>query len=75
MSVLCHAALRMVTQTINNQSASWDKIDKLCAHSDKRDPADMLRRTLMAAFLLRCLVVAGYFGKQTEKENDCKYEF
>ncbi|CAG9812403.1 unnamed protein product [Phaedon cochleariae] len=68
MSVLAHAALRMVTQ---NELArcleiyedrSKEKVYALCTNAGQRSAEDFLQRTLMAAFLLRCLQKCGYFG-------------
>ncbi|XP_030751976.1 SET and MYND domain-containing protein 4-like [Sitophilus oryzae] len=67
MSILAHSALRMVTQ--NGLKKSLDiyhnrkneKIYALCTHVQQRPPLDFFQRSLMAAFLLRCLQMSGFF--------------
>lgn len=77
MSILSHTALRMITQ---NQLADClsiyknrmnEKVYSLCTNSDKRSVEDFFQRTLMAAFLLRCLQKCGYFGNTSK--DDGKY--
>lgn len=76
MSVLAHAALRMITQITsekckriyNNRQSEW--VYTLCTNSSVRPPADFLQRTLMAAFLLRCLQKSNYFGHAEESQAD-----
>lgn len=75
MSILCHTALRMITQNPLKQcleaynNKSQDKIFQLCANSKLRPPEDYLQRTIMAAFLLRCLQKGGYFEDSEANEN------
>lgn len=69
MSILSLITLRMVTQTnVQKQLEIFDdrekeKVYTLCTNASMREPADFLQRTLMIAFLLRSLQVAGYFGR------------
>lgn len=73
MSVLCHAALRLITQEKTIDREKMEKVYRLCAHSEKRDPIDMLRRTLMATFLLRCLQISDYFEEREKEEDQSKF--
>lgn len=72
MSILSHAALRLITQNrLENVLEAYknngkEKIFRLCTNSEKRTAHDFLQRTLMACFLLRCLQKSGYFGKRDE---------
>ncbi|XP_050511359.1 SET and MYND domain-containing protein DDB_G0284059-like isoform X1 [Diabrotica virgifera virgifera] len=81
MSILAHTALRMVTQQKLEKcleiykNKSEEKIFNLCTNSDKRDSEDFFQRTLMAAFLLRCLQKCGYFGAQNDSELPTEDEF
>ncbi|KAJ8968518.1 hypothetical protein NQ317_004394 [Molorchus minor] len=67
MSILSHTAFRMITQ--NNldrcleiyKDRSKEKVYSLCTNASIRQPIDFFQRTLMAAFLLRCLQKSGYF--------------
>ncbi|KAF2893355.1 hypothetical protein ILUMI_12818 [Ignelater luminosus] len=75
MSILCHTALRMITQNplkkcleaCNNQSE--EEIFKLCANSNLRPPEDFFQRSIMAIFLLRSLQKGGYFEDSEANEN------
>ncbi|XP_017778668.1 PREDICTED: SET and MYND domain-containing protein 4-like [Nicrophorus vespilloides] len=68
MSILSHTSLRMVTQNTPermyaiNKDRSLERIYSLCSLAENRASDDFLQRTLMAAFLLRCLQKSGYFG-------------
>lgn len=65
MSILCHLALRLVTQAGTPEKAIEIANDLgLCAHAEHRNQEDYFRRTLMAAFLLRCLQKADFFGRR-----------
>ncbi|KAJ8934002.1 hypothetical protein NQ314_013637 [Rhamnusium bicolor] len=61
MSILSHTALRMITQNSLKRcleiykDRKKEKVYSLCTNSSLRSPEDFLQRTLMAAFLLRCL--------------------
>lgn len=79
MSVLCHLALRMITKfdlstcLQKHKQKSILPIYKLCALDKQRDIRDLLYRTLMAVFLVRCLQISDYFptdniGTLTEDE-------
>ncbi|VEN35061.1 unnamed protein product, partial [Callosobruchus maculatus] len=76
MSILSHTALRMVTQIPLDEclkiykNRSNKKVYSLCTNADKRSGEDFLQRTLMAAFLLKCLQKSGYFGKSSKAENE-----
>ncbi|KAK5640889.1 hypothetical protein RI129_009436 [Pyrocoelia pectoralis] len=62
MSVLCHLALRMVTQlSLKESLAKYEDKRPFCTNSHLRLPEDFLQRTLMTAFLLRCLQKSNYF--------------
>lgn len=71
MSILSHTALRMITQ--NNlkyclevyKDRKRDRAFGLCTNEKLRTPEDFLQRTLMAAFLLRCLQKSGYFPNRS----------
>lgn len=68
MSILCHVALRMVTQAGTPEKVLEEgKMlrDTFCAHTEHRDPEDHFKRTLMTAFLLRCLQKVEFFGRRT----------
>lgn len=77
MSILAHVALRMVTQqSLERQLKIFDgkhkeQVYSLCTNASMRKSGDFLQRTLMAAFLLRCLQESGYFKRNT---NDGKYD-
>ncbi|XP_044252306.1 SET and MYND domain-containing protein DDB_G0273589-like [Tribolium madens] len=68
MSVLSLMALRIITQQNLTQTLGiYDRKDtnalyNLCTNETKRQNCDFLQRSLMAAFLLRCLQKSGYFG-------------
>ncbi|XP_044743193.1 uncharacterized protein LOC123305516 [Chrysoperla carnea] len=74
MSVLCHLALRMITKHGLEQCLEMYKnkdklpIYKLCTLSKQRDSKDFLYRTLMAAFMLRCLQVVDFFPNKNINE-------
>lgn len=73
MSILCFLALRTFTQSSSvdeGLATANGLISKLCAHKDLRTPQDYLQRTLMSAFLLRCLQKCGYFGRRTTESAD-----
>uniref|UniRef100_A0A182N656 SET domain-containing protein n=1 Tax=Anopheles dirus TaxID=7168 RepID=A0A182N656_9DIPT len=70
MSILCHVALRMVTQAGTPQRVIEEGRmlrETFCAHTEHRDPEDHFKRTLMTAFLLRCLQKAEFFGRRTSE--------
>lgn len=79
MSILSHTALRMITQNSLKKSLeiyknrSKEFIYSLCTNANMRQNDDFLQRTLMAAFLLRCLQKSGYFN--TKGEEGMYYEF
>ncbi|XP_055607598.1 SET and MYND domain-containing protein 4 [Uranotaenia lowii] len=67
MSILCYLALRLVTQAGTPQKAiemGKELAGILCAHSEQREQEDYFQRTLMAAFLLRLLQKAEFFGRR-----------
>ncbi|XP_053690963.1 SET and MYND domain-containing protein 4 [Sabethes cyaneus] len=67
MSILCHLALRLVTQAGTPEKAiemGKELREALCAHSESRNQEDYFQRSLMAAFLLRCLQKAEFFGRR-----------
>ncbi|XP_055636198.1 SET and MYND domain-containing protein 4 isoform X2 [Toxorhynchites rutilus septentrionalis] len=67
MSILCHLALRLITQAGSPEKAievGTEFRQSLCSHSEFRDPEDYFQRALMAAFLLRCLQKAEFFGRR-----------
>lgn len=75
MSILAHVALRMITQKPLDYLLERHKemkegkakgVYNLCTLSEFRNPADFLQRSVMAAFLLRCLQKCGYFGKEAD---------
>lgn len=78
MSILSHTALRMITQNSLSKcleiykNKPKEKVYSLCTNDKKRSAEDFLQRTLMAAFLLRCLQKSGYFG---ENRNDSSKYF
>ncbi|CAH1964942.1 unnamed protein product [Acanthoscelides obtectus] len=81
MSILTHTALRMVTQNSLAeclgiyQNRSKEKVYSLCTNAEKRSGEDFLQRTLMAAFLLKCLERSGYFGEnRKDKDGDLTEE-
>lgn len=75
MSVLCHVALRTITQDglapclDIYKDKTLDSAQTLCGHSDKREPKDFLQRSLMAAFLLRCLQKCEFFPDKKEVDE------
>nr|CAI5856948.1 unnamed protein product [Callosobruchus analis] len=75
MSILSHTALRMVTQFSLEEclrifkNRTKEKVYTLCTNTEKRSGEDFLQRTLMAAFLLKCLQKSGYFGESRKAEN------
>ncbi|XP_061391041.1 SET and MYND domain-containing protein 4 [Musca vetustissima] len=78
MSILCYIALRVFTQAKDIESAlkvSAQLYQNLCTHEDSRQADDLLQRSLMAAFLLRTLQKANYFGRRkTEGVNPTAVE-
>ncbi|XP_058824992.1 SET and MYND domain-containing protein 4 isoform X2 [Topomyia yanbarensis] len=67
MSILCHMALRLVAQAGTPEKAievGQEMRQALCAHCEFRDQEDYFQRALMAAFLLRCLQKAEFFGRR-----------
>lgn len=72
MSILSHVALRMITQNSLLETMEICKnrnireVYNLCTNSNRRSAEDFLQRTLMAAFLLKCIQKSGYFGKSTD---------
>ncbi|XP_062562629.1 SET and MYND domain-containing protein 4 [Armigeres subalbatus] len=65
MSILCHLALRLITQAGTAEKAIEITKDlALCSHAEHRSHEDYFRRTLMAAFLLRCLQKSEFFGRR-----------
>ncbi|XP_060521878.1 SET and MYND domain-containing protein 4 [Cylas formicarius] len=68
MSILSHTALRMITQYGLErclkiyENRDEENVYRLCCNADKRTSGDFLQRTLMAAFLLKCLQESGFFG-------------
>ncbi|XP_066159311.1 SET and MYND domain-containing protein 4-like [Euwallacea fornicatus] len=68
MSILGYISLRIITQKGLKkclqiyENRNNERLYKLCTNSDSRSPEDFLQRTLMAAFLLRCLQRSGFFG-------------
>lgn len=75
MSILSHTALRMITQNPLNKCLDIYKNRKiqnvyiLCTNERIRKGDDFLQRTLMAAFLLRCLQKSGYFGIESNHKG------
>ncbi|GLV38670.1 SET and MYND domain containing class 4 member 2 [Carabus blaptoides fortunei] len=75
MSILCHVALRIVTQDglarclDIHKDKTLDPAQTLCRHSDLREPKDFLQRSLMAAFLLRCLQKCNFFPNKKEMDT------
>lgn len=72
MSILCFIALRLITQ----HDDPWKAIEEgrritreLCSNSYQRNAADYFQRTVMAAFLLRILQKADYFGRRTSESG------
>ncbi|XP_050298897.1 SET and MYND domain-containing protein 4 [Anthonomus grandis grandis] len=67
MSILAHTALRMMTQAGLEKSLELfknrnkEKLFELCTNAHLRSSEDFLQRTLMAAFLLRCLQKSDFF--------------
>lgn len=78
MSILCYIALRIFTQSKDLESAlntSNLLYKNLCTHEDARQADDLLQRSLMSAFLMRCLQKANYFGRRkTEGVNPTAVE-
>uniref|UniRef100_A0A1B6DV01 Uncharacterized protein n=1 Tax=Clastoptera arizonana TaxID=38151 RepID=A0A1B6DV01_9HEMI len=81
MSILCHIALRTVTQQKLNywlqhftnkiDASDFNRVLNLVAHEEKRSAIDFVNRTLMAMFLLRVLKCSGYFpGSDEDKLSD-----
>lgn len=68
MSVLCHIALRVITQA-GNKKEEFKNIQKfldgLCRNSYLRKPEDYLQRCLMTSLLLRILQTSEFFGRRT----------
>ncbi|CAD7002729.1 unnamed protein product [Ceratitis capitata] len=67
MSILSYLALRVFTQAKSVENAiqvANAMYENLCAHVENRQAEDYLQRSLMAAFLLRCLQKADYFGRR-----------
>ncbi|XP_058448235.1 SET and MYND domain-containing protein 4 [Malaya genurostris] len=67
MSILCHVALRLIAQAGTPEKAiefGTEIRQALCAHCEFRDQEDYFQRALMAAFLLRCLQKAEFFGRR-----------
>lgn len=72
MSVLCHVALRAITQRSSVSDAiRWggETIRALCGHERQRPAEDLLRRAVMAAFLLSVLRKSGFFGEAARTGN------
>ncbi|XP_030372757.1 SET and MYND domain-containing protein 4 [Scaptodrosophila lebanonensis] len=78
MSILCFIALRIFTQATNLEqglATANSLFENLCSHEDQRQADDYLQRSLMAAFLLRILQKALYFGRRkTEGVNPTAVE-
>ncbi|XP_037939515.1 SET and MYND domain-containing protein 4-like [Teleopsis dalmanni] len=78
MSILCFIALRIFTQAQNLESGLNTAnllYANLCTHEDSRQADDLLQRSLMAGFLLRCLQKSQYFGRRkTEGVNPTAIE-
>ncbi|XP_065361509.1 SET and MYND domain-containing protein 4 [Calliphora vicina] len=78
MSILCFIALRVFTQSANLEGALTTAnllYKNLCTHEDARQADDLLQRSLMSAFLLRCLQKSQYFGRRkTEGVNPTAVE-
>ncbi|KYN10733.1 SET and MYND domain-containing protein 4 [Trachymyrmex cornetzi] len=72
MSVLSMVALRMVTQE-ESREGDDESVDvapyNLVTHADKRTSKDFLERSLMAAFLLKCLQRVGFFANPTPDDE------
>ncbi|KYN44678.1 SET and MYND domain-containing protein 4 [Trachymyrmex septentrionalis] len=72
MSVLSMVALRMVTQE-ESREGDDGSVDvapyNLVTHADKRTSKDFLERSLMAAFLLKCLQRVGFFANPTPDDE------
>lgn len=72
MSILSYGALRLITQNKLEQildgykNKNKDGINSLCTNANQRKSQDFLQRTLMAAFLLRCLQKSGYFNNDRD---------
>lgn len=81
MSILSHTALRMITQTELGKcleiykDRSKEKVYSLCTNAKIRPAEDFLQRTLMAAFLLRCLQKGGYFGRNDRNRSKLTITF
>lgn len=75
MSILSHTALRMITQNSLQttlkiyKNRTKEKIFSLATNSKLRKPEDFFQRTVMAAFLLRCLQKSGYFSEGEANES------
>lgn len=72
MSILCFLALRIITQSMTPELALKNCrqiIADLCTHSIRRPPEDYLQRCTMAAFLLRVLQKAEFFGRRTTESR------
>ncbi|KYQ47104.1 SET and MYND domain-containing protein 4 [Trachymyrmex zeteki] len=72
MSVLSMVALRMVTQeeSCEGDDESVDVAPyNLVTHADRRTSKDFLERSLMAAFLLKCLQRVGFFANPTPDDE------
>lgn len=77
MSVLCHLALRIITQAGNSKEEFKNIqkfLDGLCRNSNLRKPEDYLQRCLMTSLLLRILQTSEFFGRRiscgAEPTND-----
>ncbi|KYM81841.1 SET and MYND domain-containing protein 4 [Atta colombica] len=72
MSVLSMVALRMVTQE-GPRKCDDESVDvapyNLVTHADKRTSKDFLERSLMAAFLLKCLQRVGFFANPSPDDE------
>ncbi|KAF5302662.1 hypothetical protein FQA39_LY19053 [Lamprigera yunnana] len=70
MSILCHTALRMITQnSLDEVLSQYTKSRTYCTNSHLRPAEDFLQRTVMASFLLRCLQKSDYFIDGEANEN------
>lgn len=78
MSILCFIALRIFTQAASVEDGLTTAnllFEHLVSHQDERKADDHLQRALMAAFLMRVLQKAQYFGRRkTEGVNPTAVE-